>query len=381
MRLDFIMHAVKNTLSTTIAIIVYFVWPIDAHALSCARNIFTLNEAYEAADSIIVGVVTECQEEISSEPWANGGGGCSFDSLEVLKESTSPRDHRGVASSSGCGLSLRVGDQYLFFLDSENRPMRFSGSLANEQYFLVSNAYKSILQEFRDGIIHDLSEPWIFREHASNCSLSHNVGGYRISFRRLKAGAADPSAGSWSRETVDGKTIYRGSATSTGANSTSSLQDMEVVVTGDLQEYPVGAQMLSVSFLERSASPVREATLSVGAQSWPLYRREMSFSYRGRMANTQTEYVVGGDVAEQILSAMTKPSNVTISAVLVNSSVVDTEPRSGSAEAAIVSSAAGTTLYRSRKELPEAVLRLETRTTQLPAAAERFQACYEDAEH
>src|SRR5690606_7531132 len=67
-----------------IAMIIVLVSARSAYALSCKSELFTLSEAYEAADSIIVALVTECEEEVSSDSWASGGDGCSFVSLEVL---------------------------------------------------------------------------------------------------------------------------------------------------------------------------------------------------------------------------------------------------------------------------------------------------------
>lgn len=138
--------------------------PAITHALSCASRNFALNEAYEAADSIIVGLITECQEEISRDSWANGGDGCSFTSLEVLKESAPPRDYSGVASRSACGLSFHVGGQYLLFLDSNNQPMHFSAPLGGDQDRLATR-YIQIIRDFKNGDISDLAEPWLYAVH------------------------------------------------------------------------------------------------------------------------------------------------------------------------------------------------------------------------
>jgi hypothetical protein len=120
----------RHAIASIFSILTFFGAPTITHALSCASRHFTLSEAYEAADSIIVGLITECKEEVSSDPWANGGSDCSFSSIEVLKEPSPARDYSGVTSSSGCGLSLHVGGQYLLFLDSKNQPMHFSATLS-----------------------------------------------------------------------------------------------------------------------------------------------------------------------------------------------------------------------------------------------------------
>lgn len=379
-----------------------------AHALSCAPRLFTLSEAYEAADSIIVGLITECKEEISSDSWANGGGDCSFTSLEVLKESVPARDYSGVTSSSGCGLSLHVGKRYLLFLDNENRPMHYSASLDGEQYpTQLTNSYQRILREFRDGVIRDLSEPWMFAEYEGACSLSHNVGGHLISIGRGIPDGQGQLAQDWAHEKVDGKTIHRGRTRAVGSGSTSPLLDVEVVVVGDIPDYPIDTQMLTITFQEPTPASVRQAIISVGSRSWPLYRVEESISISGLPTMTNVSYQVGGEVSEQILSAMSKPSDVVVSAVLVNSPSVNSKslpevsqldqgsvtlapqgddylsqlpPESGSMKPETTSSGGAIRAYGSQKNPPEPVLRLDTGSTQLPAVLKSYQACYEGVE-
>lgn len=72
-----------SVVASSAAIVILLVLPMTARALSCAPKVHTLLEAYEAAESIIVGLVTECEEEINREPWANGGSGCSFGGKSV----------------------------------------------------------------------------------------------------------------------------------------------------------------------------------------------------------------------------------------------------------------------------------------------------------
>lgn len=411
MRSDYTTRSLRYILSviaSTAAIVALLVLPMNARALSCAPRVFTLGEAYDAADSIIVGLVTECEEEISREPWANGGSDCSFVSLDVLKESNSARDYRGVSSSSGCGLSLHVGKQYLLFLDNENRPMHFSASLNGEQYpTQLSNSYERILREFRDGVIRDLSEPWMFGEYEGACSLSHNVGGHRISFGRGTPDGQGQLAQDWTHEKVDGKTIHKGRTRAVGSGSTSPLLDVEVVVVGDIPDYPIDTQMLTIALHEQTPAPVRQAIITVGNRSWSLYRVEEFISISGMPSMTIVSYKVGGEVSEQILSAMSEPSDVVVSAVLVNSPNVDSRsppevsqpdqgsaiqvpqgdnyfsqfpPESGLVKPEITSSGGARRAYRLQKEPIEPVLRLETGSTQLPAVLESYRACYEGVE-
>lgn len=268
-------------------------------------------------------------------------------------------------------------------------------------------AMRGYCENNRDAVVRDLSEPWIFREYEGACSLSHLVGSQAITFSRATPDAQGKSMQGWTRETVDGKTVYRSSASSAGANSVSPSRDIEVVVTGNMPEYPIGVQMLSISFQERPPAPERQAIISVGSQSWPLYRMENSISFGNIPTITQVSYQVGGEVSEQVLSAMSKPSDVVVSAVLVNPRIVDSEPptetsqigrgsvtqavqgddyfsqappESGLTKPQIARSAGGARTYQSRKEPPEPILRLESRSTQLSAVLEDYQACYERVE-
>lgn len=381
---------------STISAVLLSALPINTYALSCAARIFTLSEAYEAADSIIVGLVTECEQEVSDDPWAHGGANCSFVSLEVLKESVPARDYRGVASSSGCGLSLHIGNQYLLFLDSENRPMHFSAGLISDDHAArISNAYVRILRDYRNGVSDDLSEPWVFAEFEDMCFLSHGVRGNQISFSHGKRGAEEQAKRNWARETVDGKAVYRSTDDTIGA--------MEVVVTGDLPTYPDGVQMLSVSLPERSPAPLRHASLSVGTQSWSLYRVQAAMSIRGMPATTTVDYKIGGAAAEQILAAMMEPSDIVVTATLTvapgNNASLPSEdrgpgddsvvlgpmdddhlgpapPETNASEPEIVSEERGVNAYRDREEPPETFLRMETRSTHLANTVERYRACY-----
>ena len=381
---------------STISAALLLALPINTYALSCVARLFTLSEAYEAADSIIVGLVTECEQEVSDDPWADGGADCSFVSLEVLKESVPARDYRGITSSSGCGLSLHIGNQYLLFLDSENRPMHFSAGLISDDHAArLSNDYVRILRDYRNGVSDDLSEPWMFGEFEDTCVLSHGVRGNQISFSHGKGDAAERAKRNWARETVDGKAVYRSMDDTIGA--------MEVVVTSDLPTYPDGVQMLSVSLPESSPAPLRHASLSVGTQSWSLYRVAAAMSIRGMPATTTIDYKIGGAAAEQILAAMMEPSDIVVTATLAvtpdsDSSLPDEDrkpgddsvtlapvdddrlgpapPETNAAEPEIVSGERGVNPYRDREEPPKTVLRMETRSTHLANTIERYRACY-----
>ena len=231
-------------------------------------------------------------------------------------------------------------------------------------------------------------------------------GGHGMVFSRAKPGAQEPPTQDWASETVDGKTVYKSRVNSAGVNSGSPSREMDVVVTGNLPEYPFGVQMLSVWFQERSSVAERKATVSVGSQSWSLYRMESTFSFGGMSANTHVRHHVGGEMAEQILSAMSKPSDIVVSAVLVNSPEIDFESQSEASQVeqgfvtqapqgdyfsqfppelsqtrpSISPNVGRARANQARREPAEPVLRLESRSTQLPVALESYQACYEEVQ-
>jgi hypothetical protein len=391
-------------IARTISIFVFLGIPTITHALSCAQRLFTLSEAYETADSIVVGLITECKEEVSSDPWAHGGSECSFSSLEVLKESIPARDYHGAASSSGCGLSLHVGNKYLLFLDGENRPMRFSAALSSDQNpAQLSNHYLRIIREFRDGVVNHLAEPWMFGEFKGTCSLWHRVGGNQIRFNRRKGDAPQQPEPEWTQETTDGQTVYRSSVPSFSGDSTLPTGVVDIVAFGDIPDYADDALMLNVHIPERPPAPLRQATLSVGTRTWLLNRVEMSLSLPGAPAQTIINYSLAGNVAEQILSAMIQPSDILVSAALV-ASKTDSDPppevtepgqgafmpapsnneyfgpalpETGSTTPAITPSARAARSYETQSEPPQPFLRMKSRSTQLSGVIESFRACYE----
>lgn len=392
----------RHKIALTLVILTFLGAPTVAPALSCAPRLFTLDEAYEAADSIIVGLITECKEETSSDPWANGGGDCSFTSLEVLKESVPARDYSGVASSSGCGLSLIVGGQYLLFLDSKNQPMRFSVLLSGNQYQAqVANRYLWIIRDFRNGTVNDLAEPWMFGESDGYCSLRHSVRGNQISFGRRTADAPQQPKANWTQETINGTTVNKTIVPSYTADSKMPAGNVEIVVFGDVPDDAGDALMLRVSLAERSPAPVRQAIFSVGNRTWSLNRMEMNLSLLGGSAHKVVEYYGAGDVAEQILSAMAQPSDIVVSATVVASDLASAPPEvsppdqdtlilapskdvyfgqpapetSSTRPSATPKARAGGS-YGVQEEPPNSVLRVESRSTQLSSVIQSFRACY-----
>ena len=301
-------HFLRQAIYTVAAAVVFsMVFPTNARALSCAPRIFTLSEAFEAADSIIVGLVTECKEEISSDPWANGGSDCSFVSLEVLKESKAERDYGGVASSSGCGLSLFVGKQYLLFLDSENRPMYFSASLDGDQNLTqISSNYERILREFRDGVIHDLSGPWTFYDSGLGCEVRHRFSGASIA---ISFQYRDPEF--WDDDLVGLEGIGpRGEALFRTETSRDELHRVQANTTyeydgPDFERETIFVRVIIENRENRSDGIV---SLSIGKRAWQL--EPMTATTSGSAVSTRVRVydMLGGHDALSLFHELTQES-------------------------------------------------------------------------
>ena len=396
-------HAIASTLSVLALLAV----PTISLGLSCAPRQFTLSEAYEAADSIIVGLITECKEENSSDPWVNGGSDCSFSSLEVLKESVPTRGYSGVTSSSACGLSLQVGVQYLFFLDENNRPMHFSATLSGEPYQVqVASEYLRIIRDFKNGVVKDLAEPWMLRDTNGYCSVSQNIRGNQIRFNRRAPDAPPEPKPDWTQELINGETAYRANVPTFAAETNLPAGMVEIVAFGDIPDYADDALTLSVYLQEPSPDPVRrQATLSVGSKTWSLNRVEMNVSLSRASTHTIIEYHAAGDAAEQILSAVTEPSDIVVFATVIASNN-DSEPPSvhppdqgsfapapsnddyfgpappqtSSVRPAVTPNVGPAGLHRVQKDPPQPVLRVESRSTQLSGAIKNFRDCFSEDE-
>ncbi len=378
----------------------------NAYANSCAARLFTLSEAYAAADSIIVGLVTECKESVSSEPYASGGADCSFTSLEVLKDSAPARDYSGVVSSSGCGLSVNVGDQYLLFLDRENRPLWFSASLSGDLYpTQQTHQYLQILRDFRDGRVGDLAEPWELADSDGHCSIWQSVKGNRITFTRRKPAAPQQPRPEWTQDTANGETVYRATVPLIDKENSLRSGTAEVAAFGANPDVDDDVLFLSVTLLEQQSATARKTSVSVGNTTWSLNRMEIDLPVGDATKYKVNEYWEAGATAERILSAMLRPSDIVVTATIVTpnaASEADNEPPAGLAGLAVATpdgdyfgqappraSATRQSVrqnpppenpYRGKEEPAEPVLRVESRSTQLASVIRRFRACYEQGQ-
>lgn len=391
-------HAVAST--TAIAILSFLA--SNTHALTCASEQFTLSEAYDAADSIIVALILECQVEVTSDPYAIGGDDCSFVGLEVLKDSAPARDHSGIASSSGCGLSVHVGSQHLLFLDSENRPMAPSASLSGDHYMSQQTVqYLRILRDFRNGHVSDLAEPWMYEESRGYCSIKQSIKGHQISFSRRMPDALSEPKPVWTQEAINGEMVHRATVPLVDEENRIPVGDAEIVAFGDVPDRDVDALLLSVGLQDMTPATVRQARFSVGDRTWPLNRMETNLILvAGAGVHNSVEYWTAGETAEQILEALEQPSEIIVSATIVpsqetfeppdvappddpargmtgsKSNYVGPAPLPESTGSSAMPSVSVANSYRIEEQPPEPDLRLVSRSTQLSGVIKNFRACY-----
>ncbi len=363
-----------------------------AQALSCAAPSFTLQEAYDAADRIVVGLVTECERETSSDPWVGGGENCSFTSIEVLKESSPARDHGGVASSAACGLSLVVGEQYLLFLDRDNKPMYYSAPLSGEHaQGTLAKAYVRILQEFRSGAGDGLAEPWFVHASVNGCTVWQRVGGTRLTFSSSTTAVLPDTSYTWTQVTIDGRKAFKTVTPTFDGDGQAAQGQAEIVVYGRQPDESDAGLAFRVDLQERWPGPFREATVSVGSKSWPLYRMELTMAVGGRKLDPVASYIAVGDAAEEILAAMTKPSDIVVTAAVVEteadwSAASDPQAQGTAIRPYFGPTPAPDSIGRAQPNVRSAgardappILSMESRSTQLSTVIDDFRACTAEA--
>ncbi|MEM7312049.1 MAG: hypothetical protein AAF497_02745 [Planctomycetota bacterium] len=364
-----------------------WVMPAVATALSCAPPTYDLAAAYESADSIIVGLVTECEEEVSTEAWVSGGSNCSFVSLETLKDATPKRDYSGVASSAACGLSLKVGEQYLLFLNHENKPIVNSASLWSKSYpNPFAGEYLEILRDYRDGRAIRLAEPWTFTETKASCRLVQNAGRNSIVIGRGTSIPPKMPKPVWTKHESNGQVVYKTTYPALNQQTGRSMGDIEMVAYGKNPDGSYDSLGLTVTFAERSSSnsPMRRATISVGAQTWPLYRTEITASFGATASPAMVHYYLAGEDAEKILSAMAEPADIVAEAILVEQNddpggspqLQEDTPYFGPAPPSDSVVVQSTSRAKPVQEDAEPILRLKSRSDRLAMVIDDFRACY-----
>lgn len=95
----------------------------SALATSCIPVQSTLQEDYELADAIILAQVSSCAHGDPIMDWNCEDRLFNLDVIEILKDSVPSRDYGGAYPGAdaawGCGLSYKLGETYLVFLNGK----------------------------------------------------------------------------------------------------------------------------------------------------------------------------------------------------------------------------------------------------------------------
>ncbi|TFG39816.1 MAG: hypothetical protein E4H42_05325 [Chromatiales bacterium] len=201
---------------------------------------------------------------------------------------------------------------------------------------------------------------------------------------------------------INGETAYRANVPTFAAETNVPAGMVEIVAFGEFPNYADDALSLGVYLQERSLDPVRRhVTLSVGSKTWSLNRVEMTVSLSGASTHTIIEYHAAGDAAEQILSAVTEPSDIVVSAtVLVSNNDPEAggvpppnqgaftparsnddyfgpaPPETSSVRPTVTPNVGPAGMRRVQKDHPQPVLRVESRSTQLSGVIKSFRDCF-----
>lgn len=308
------------------------IYSAPALANSCATcPDSTLQEEYEQANSIVVAMAN-CPPQ-----------GCYLGShvilvvLEVLKDSIPPSNYRAARQLDAdvtCGLRFVTDDSYLLFLDKDGTPRCVSGSLTGGAY--VTREKLRVLREYRDGIVGDLSDPWIFRDDAVSCSVGHRFKGGTLGFV-YRYDPRDIPLTLLPRRGVfgpDGESLYE--------TAVPSL-DFELPQPGSYSgpAFPSDSVSVNVNLVDPETIVDGSVSIKIGEKVWAIYSSRAH--WRSHVLIMQH---TAGDPALEILEAVGTPADVVISAVRSTSELAAPHP-----------------------------VRFVTRTTQFPNAAQRFKAC------
>lgn len=327
------------------------IFPDAAFATFCISKPSTLEEDYEKAGSVVIAQASGCPGTLLPDNGVCPDERYSFDVIEVLKDTVPPRDHGGVFQGSGfngCGMHFRSGSSYLLFI-AEDGSLNHgaSGYLGGEDPRIDGTEERlKILREYRDGLIGDLSGPWRFYEHvidhAHGCGVKHRLKRGELEFSYAQ-GDYDEYYGSQKLQRSNGP---NGEIVLDTGPLVPEKDSFRVTMVGP--DYGSDAILFSVSIGDSLATVEGTVLITVGQRAWPLHGRTVVVQFGSGDPITIIRNVAGGVAANEILDAMSEPTDVVISAVL---------------------SGFGWT------EVDESPLPLKTRTTQLPSAAKKFKAC------
>lgn len=317
---------------------------------SCAGVSSTLQEDYDIADSIILAQVSGCADRSLPQNGTCPDQRYSFTTLEVLKDSIPSRDHdedlQG-ADMMDCGMYFGVGKNYLLFFDQDGVLNHYaSGHLDGDDFRVYTvNERLNIIRQFRDGLIPDLSEPWQFMDTGLNCTVIHRFKGGGLSFSFYYA------VNDYGLMTMDVSKWPNGEIRYDPKPYPPGREPPKVEMVGP--EYERNAVIFSASFENPEQFIEGSTSIKIGQQSWPLQRMTVVIDAFGIDSHTVHSEVAGGESALEIFDAMKRSRDIVIFGVPIG---IGPTPVS------------------------ESPVHYDTKTTQLPEAAERFKACVDGTE-
>ena len=248
--------------------------PLASFGTQCIPQRTTLQEDYQEADAIFVGLVTGCGDS-NEVPRGTHCESATYtvQTIEVLKDSEPSRDHGGLFPSDnvmGCGLILAIGAEILFFVDENGHNFGPSKWLNTNRAFdnrIINDSQERlrVLRDFRDGRIGDLAEPWHFMDLGISCRLIHRFHPVGLEFTFVYSQSAK-QGGPISLEEVqglDGKIRFR---------AVPGNPNLPPIVTTIIEGPPPTPDAINLAVVITDHEP-SSATLTVGDKSWSLATR------------------------------------------------------------------------------------------------------------
>lgn len=147
--------------------------PQIATACSCASP--TLENRYEGSENVFTALIIG-GEVTNDRVLSSPGIRAHFEVTETFKGSVPFEYLSSHVGGASCGISLRVGVEYLVFAPNTGKIGLCSGIVAvsgeSEQAVAAGSRYVDALRAFTSGDHDTLAEPWQFVEHEGICYLS-----------------------------------------------------------------------------------------------------------------------------------------------------------------------------------------------------------------
>ena len=332
--------------------------PAAAFAMSCEPVSFTLQQAYDNSDAIVIAVASDCTSPDRKDEQTSGGARCSLATLEVLKPARSPRDYATIGQSAGCGLTFEVGRQYLLFLNESNELLPYSWAVENDRDPIgMVASYIEVLRDRREGHIDGLPEPWFFHGRDRSCVLFQHHGFERIVFHTSSI-APQLKREDWQLEQMGSQWVYR--RTVEPGNEATGMQPRFSTVSSTMPNLTDQKHSLRVYLGDTRPAPDRLSVLSAGDTSWPLHQTRLRDYLGERMLSESVHYDAGEDIALAVLEKFEAGVDFSITARAVGRNALDIDSTNSR--------------YTSGRA-PEKVRRIDSKSHRIQPALERYREC------